>query len=247
MARPHAVRRPGTAPAAAWPELAVRQGRPWPTGGRHPDRDTAAASPVGPLRDGGRRVRDIAHRVLGRAQAHGHRGHPDHRRRVRAARPGRGDGARDRASYWLLLCTILLALFLTFGKRRHELLTLEAGATDQRPILSEYTPQLLDQMIKVVTASTFMAYALYAWPRRRTCSSGRAPAAHDPLRPLRHLPLPLSPVPPRPGGQPVRALPDGPWSATLRPTLRPRSRKLPGRRKAPVRPHPTAPPVRGSC
>jgi len=64
-------------------------------------------------------------------------------------------------SYWLLLCTILLALFLTFGKRRHEILALEAGATDHRPILSEYTPQLLDQMIAVVTASTVMAYALY--------------------------------------------------------------------------------------
>jgi 4-hydroxybenzoate polyprenyltransferase len=64
-------------------------------------------------------------------------------------------------SNWLLLCTILLALFLTFGKRRHELLALEAGAADHRPILEEYSPQLLDQMIAVVTASTLMAYALY--------------------------------------------------------------------------------------
>jgi 4-hydroxybenzoate polyprenyltransferase len=64
-------------------------------------------------------------------------------------------------SHWLLLCTILLALFLTFGKRRHELLALEAGAADHRPILEEYSPQLLDQMIAVVTASTLMAYALY--------------------------------------------------------------------------------------
>jgi 4-hydroxybenzoate polyprenyltransferase len=64
-------------------------------------------------------------------------------------------------SHWLLLCTILLALFLTFGKRRHELLTLEATAPGHRPILSEYSPQLLDQMISVVTASTLMAYALY--------------------------------------------------------------------------------------
>lgn len=64
-------------------------------------------------------------------------------------------------SQWLLLCTILLALFLTFGKRRHELLLLEDGAADHRPILSEYSPQLLDQMIAVVTASTLMAYALY--------------------------------------------------------------------------------------
>jgi 4-hydroxybenzoate polyprenyltransferase len=64
-------------------------------------------------------------------------------------------------SHWLLLCTILLALFLTFGKRRHELLALEDGAVDHRPILSEYSPQLLDQMIAVVTAATLMAYALY--------------------------------------------------------------------------------------
>jgi 4-hydroxybenzoate polyprenyltransferase len=64
-------------------------------------------------------------------------------------------------SHWLMLCTILLALFLTFGKRRHELLALEGGAAEHRPILSEYSPQLLDQMISVVTASTLMAYALY--------------------------------------------------------------------------------------
>lgn len=64
-------------------------------------------------------------------------------------------------SHWLLLCTILLALFLTFGKRRHELLLLEEGAAGHRPILSEYSAQLLDQMIAVVTAATLMAYALY--------------------------------------------------------------------------------------
>jgi 4-hydroxybenzoate polyprenyltransferase len=64
-------------------------------------------------------------------------------------------------SHWLLLCTILLALFLTLGKRRHELLALEGSAADHRPILTEYSPQLLDQMISVVTASTLMAYALY--------------------------------------------------------------------------------------
>jgi 4-hydroxybenzoate polyprenyltransferase len=67
----------------------------------------------------------------------------------------------EEFSHWLLLCTILLALFLTFGKRRHELLLLEDGAVEHRPILFEYTPQLLDQMIAVVAASTLMAYALY--------------------------------------------------------------------------------------
>ncbi len=64
-------------------------------------------------------------------------------------------------SSWLLICTVLLALFLAFGKRRHELLALPVNAADHRPILSEYTPQLLDQMVAVVTASTVTAYALY--------------------------------------------------------------------------------------
>jgi 4-hydroxybenzoate polyprenyltransferase len=63
-------------------------------------------------------------------------------------------------SPWLLVCTILLALFLALAKRRHELVTLERAA-DHRQILAEYTPYLLDQMIAVVTASCLTAYAFY--------------------------------------------------------------------------------------
>jgi 4-hydroxybenzoate polyprenyltransferase len=75
-------------------------------------------------------------------------------------------------SHWLLLCTILLALFLTFGKRRHEILLLEDGAANHRPILFEYSPQLLDQMIAVVAASTLMAYALYTISPETTAKLG---------------------------------------------------------------------------
>jgi 4-hydroxybenzoate polyprenyltransferase len=64
-------------------------------------------------------------------------------------------------SPWLLICTILLALFLVLGKRRHELLLLPAEAGSHRPSLTEYSPALLDQMVAVVTASTVTAYALY--------------------------------------------------------------------------------------
>jgi 4-hydroxybenzoate polyprenyltransferase len=64
-------------------------------------------------------------------------------------------------SHWLLVCTILLALFISLAKRRHELLLLADGATGHRPILGEYTPYLLDQMIAVVTASTLIAYVFY--------------------------------------------------------------------------------------
>jgi 4-hydroxybenzoate polyprenyltransferase len=64
-------------------------------------------------------------------------------------------------SSWVLICTVLLALFLAFNKRRHELILLDDNATDHRTILKEYSPYLLDQMIGVVTASTLMAYSLY--------------------------------------------------------------------------------------
>ena len=64
-------------------------------------------------------------------------------------------------SGWLLICTVLVALFLALGKRRHEYLTLHGDAAAHRPILAEYSEGFLDQMIAVVTASTVTAYALY--------------------------------------------------------------------------------------
>jgi 4-hydroxybenzoate polyprenyltransferase len=64
-------------------------------------------------------------------------------------------------SHWLLILTILLALFLALAKRRHELVLLADGATSHRPILEEYSPYLLDQMIAVVTASTLISYVIY--------------------------------------------------------------------------------------
>jgi 4-hydroxybenzoate polyprenyltransferase len=64
-------------------------------------------------------------------------------------------------SQWLLVCTILLALFIALAKRRHELVLLADGATGHRPILGEYSAYLLDQMIAVVAASTLVAYIFY--------------------------------------------------------------------------------------
>ncbi len=64
-------------------------------------------------------------------------------------------------SSWLLICTSLLSLFIGMSKRRHELVLLEEKATENRPILREYSAYLLDQMISVVTASTLIAYCLY--------------------------------------------------------------------------------------
>jgi 4-hydroxybenzoate polyprenyltransferase len=64
-------------------------------------------------------------------------------------------------SHWLLLCTMLLALFLGFSKRRHELVRLGKGAEAHRQVLGEYNLHFLDMMIGIVTASTVMCYALY--------------------------------------------------------------------------------------
>jgi 4-hydroxybenzoate polyprenyltransferase len=78
-------------------------------------------------------------------------------------------------SDWLLICTVLLALFLTLAKRRHELTTLNEEAAGHRRILAEYSPYLLDQMIAVVTASTVTAYAFYttAEETRQKFQTGR--------------------------------------------------------------------------
>jgi 4-hydroxybenzoate polyprenyltransferase len=64
-------------------------------------------------------------------------------------------------SGWLLICSILIALFLALGKRRHEYRSLTGDAAAHRPILAEYSEGFLDQMISVVTASTVTTYALY--------------------------------------------------------------------------------------
>lgn len=64
-------------------------------------------------------------------------------------------------SNWLYLCTLLLALFLGFSKRRHELWSLEGDAAGHRENLSHYSLPMLDQMTSVVAASCILAYGLY--------------------------------------------------------------------------------------
>lgn len=64
-------------------------------------------------------------------------------------------------SHWLLLLTLLGALFLALSKRRAELVALADDAKAHRKSLADYSPYLLDQMIGVVTASTLLAYAFY--------------------------------------------------------------------------------------
>jgi 4-hydroxybenzoate polyprenyltransferase len=74
---------------------------------------------------------------------------------------GGGVAISVEISHWLILCTMLLALFLGFSKRRHELVRLGQGAGAHRQVLEEYNPHFLDMMISIVTPSTVMSYALY--------------------------------------------------------------------------------------
>ena len=64
-------------------------------------------------------------------------------------------------SPWLIVCTTLLALFISLCKRRHELVLLGKNAANHRSTLRHLSPYFLDQLISIVTASTLMSYALY--------------------------------------------------------------------------------------
>ena len=64
-------------------------------------------------------------------------------------------------SQWLLVCTLLLALFLGLTKRRQEIAALGTDAIQHRPSLNRYTPQLLDQLSTILAAATLVSYAVY--------------------------------------------------------------------------------------
>lgn len=66
-------------------------------------------------------------------------------------------------SPWLLFCTMLLALFLGFCKRRNELAVLSDDSLAYRKTLEGYTIPMLDQAIAVTAASTIMAYSIYTF------------------------------------------------------------------------------------
>ncbi len=77
-------------------------------------------------------------------------------------------------SPWLLVCTLLLALFLGLSKRRGEIVLLAEGAAGHRRTLEKYSLNLLDQMIAVMTASTLMSYCLYTISERTVRELGSA-------------------------------------------------------------------------
>lgn len=63
-------------------------------------------------------------------------------------------------SEWLFLCTVFVALFFGFNKRRAELLHVGAHSGTRRN-LAEYSPQMLEQFQAIVTSATIITYLLY--------------------------------------------------------------------------------------
>jgi decaprenyl-phosphate phosphoribosyltransferase len=81
---------------------------------------------------------------------------------------GGGYATRIQVSSYLLVCTALLALFLGFGKRRHELAAAEVNAVAQRASLGAYSRRGLDLALGVTalaTIATYVAYTLDAHTR----------------------------------------------------------------------------------
>ena len=66
-------------------------------------------------------------------------------------------------SPWFYLCTMFLALVLALGKRRAELIQLDADAGGHRANLREYSVVLLDQLMGVAVTSTLITYSLYTF------------------------------------------------------------------------------------
>ena len=64
-------------------------------------------------------------------------------------------------SPWLTLCSMMLALLVALGKRRHELLLLEGAAGRHRASLDGYTGPLLDQLMTVAASAAVVTYSLY--------------------------------------------------------------------------------------
>ena len=69
----------------------------------------------------------------------------------------------QRFSPWLYLFGGFLALFMALGKRRHELALMGDEANNHRAILQEYSLELIDRLISIVTTSAIVAYSLYTF------------------------------------------------------------------------------------
>jgi 4-hydroxybenzoate polyprenyltransferase len=64
-------------------------------------------------------------------------------------------------SHWIIMMTVLLALFLGFIKRRQEIVLLPDAGQNSRQVLSQYSVGFIDLMVGVITSSVVVMYTLY--------------------------------------------------------------------------------------
>jgi 4-hydroxybenzoate polyprenyltransferase len=64
-------------------------------------------------------------------------------------------------SKWLLLCGIMLALFLGFGKRQAELMEMRSTGQAGREVLGQYSDKILESMLTTTSGAVLVTYALY--------------------------------------------------------------------------------------
>ena len=69
--------------------------------------------------------------------------------------------ANSMVSNYLIICTILLALFLALNKRRSEKLLTEGNDLVTRTILENYSVDMIDKMLSVVTSAILFSYLLF--------------------------------------------------------------------------------------
>lgn len=62
---------------------------------------------------------------------------------------------------WLFICTLSLALLISFGKRRNESKILKTEAKNHRETLQFYNVQLLDIILTICSATAIGTYSLY--------------------------------------------------------------------------------------
>lgn len=66
------------------------------------------------------------------------------------------------ASEWFTLCIFMLSMFLALAKRRAELILFVSAPSRRRKVLQDYSLELLNQMLSIVTAVSLTSYSLFA-------------------------------------------------------------------------------------
>jgi len=74
-------------------------------------------------------------------------------------------GIASEPSGWLIVTTFFLSLFLGFGKRRGEILSLEENAVNHRGVLMSYDVSFLNSIIVATGTVSIVLYALYTLDR----------------------------------------------------------------------------------